>query len=69
MLAHMFSRKRQQREEERKERLEEIFRKADPFQEGRLTVEQVYRTNDKQHVNHAHMQGATLPIALLDFFL
>jgi len=37
----MFSRSRQQREKERKERLEEIFRKADPFQEGRLSVEQV----------------------------
>ena len=37
----MFSVSRQRRETERKERLEDLFRKADEQQEGRLTVEQV----------------------------
>ena len=55
MLAHMFSVSRQRRETERKERLEDLFRKADEQQEGRLTVEQVFHGTDMQHVNYARV--------------
>ena len=51
----MFSVSRQRRETERKERLEDLFRKADEQQEGRLTVEQVFHGTDMQHVNYARV--------------
>ena len=40
-MFHMFTAARQRREADRKERLEDLFRKADERQEGRLTAEQV----------------------------
>ena len=46
MLAHMFNVSRKRRDAERKERLEDLFRKADEQQEGRLTMEQVYHGTD-----------------------
>ena len=60
----MFSVSRQRRDTERKERLEDLFRKADEQQEGRLTVEQVFHGTDMQHVNYAR----TYTLFSLPFF-